>query len=95
MSKIKLIRIISSEQPTKRFKATFSDGTITHFGQKHGSTFIDHHDERLRAGYIARHSKNGENWNDWKSAGCLSRYILWEHTQFKVAVQSYKKRFGI
>ena len=44
--------------------------------------------------YIARHKVN-ENWNDPKSAGALSRYILWNKTTQSASISDFKKRFNL
>ncbi len=80
----------------KRYTATFKDGKIVHFGQRGGSTYIDHKDKEKRAAYIARHSKNGENWNNPKTAGALSRYLLWgDSTSLRTNIASFKRRFNL
>jgi hypothetical protein len=93
MPKIK--SIVQSTRKGKRYKATLEDGTIIHFGQKDPKygTFIDHQDEARRQAYIARHSKNNEDWNA-PTAGALSRWILWEKPSLREAVKAYNKRFG-
>jgi len=47
-----------------------------------------------KAAYIARHSVN-ENFDDYMSAGSLSRYILWNLPTFEASLADYKKRFNI
>ena len=97
--------IPSSTRKNKRFTAHFIKydalGTpITlkvHFGQKGGSTFIDHGDENKKANYISRHQHNfmKENWEDPTTPGALSRWILWEHKDIHQAVRAFKKRFKL
>ena len=77
----------------KRYTAVFADGTRTHFGLAGGSTYIDHRDKGKRAAYVARH-RPGEDWSDPKSAGALSRYLLWgESTSLAANVRTYRKTF--
>ena len=68
--------VYNSDKKNKRFVAIFSDGTETDFGLKNGSTYIDHGDKKKRTNYISRHKPN-ENWDDYTSAGSLSRFICW------------------
>jgi len=71
------MKIEKSDRKDKRFVATFSDGTKTHFGAKGASTFIDGKrsiDERNN--YLKRHAVR-ENFNNPKSAGALSARLLW------------------
>ena len=82
----------------KRYTATFTDNTKVHFGQKNPKygTYIDHKDKDKRAAYIARHSKNGEDWNNPKTAGALSRFLLWGgSTSLRTNVASYKRKFNL
>ena len=91
--------IEKSDRQNKRYKAVFFDDgkkiKTTHFGLDTGSTFIDHKNEDKKKAYIARHSKNNENWNDYQSAGALSRYILWNKTSLKDSIADYKKKFNL
>jgi hypothetical protein len=89
------MKLVSSPLETKRFRAIWPDGTHTDFGQKGGSTFIDHRDEKKRMAYIARHSKGRENWNDPRSAGALARYILWEKPTLSASLAAFRKRFNL
>lgn len=92
---MRLLKIEKAQNPNKRLRATFSDGTITEFGTKNGNTFIDHKNTNLKKNYIARHSKLNENWNDPTTAGALSRYILWEKENIKDSISEFKKKFNI
>lgn len=73
---IYLLKLGSAKNKNKRFRAFFSDGDYKEFGSKNGFTFIDGASEETKRNYIKRHKVN-ENWRDFKSAGALSRYILW------------------
>jgi hypothetical protein len=99
MKNIEYMRLLKSDKENKRFKAVFLDENkqkvlTTHFGLKGASTFIDHNDDIKKKAYIARHSKN-EDWSNYVSAGCLARYILWEHKTLTGAINSYRKRFNL
>ena len=79
----------------KRLTAVFKDGKVIHFGQKNSSTYIDHGDNNKRSAYIARHSKNNENWTK-VNPGSLSRFILWgSSTNMNDNIKSYKKKFNV
>jgi len=95
---MKLKSITNSTRLDKRLTAVFElDGkTITvHFGAKNGSTFIDHGNEDKRQAYIARHSKNNEDWSNPMTAGALARYILWEKPTLQKAIKAFKDRFNL
>lgn len=85
--------IKASTRKGKRFMAIFKNGTITHFGLKGSSTFIDHGDEVKRQNYLKRHAKN-EDWNNPYTAGSLSKWILWgNHKTLDANYQEYMKKF--
>ena len=95
------VKFAKSDRDGKKMKAVFYDDNkkvkTTHFGLKNPKkgTYIDHEDEDIKKAYIARHSKNNENWNDYQSAGSLSRYILWNKTSLKDSINDYKKKFNL
>jgi len=43
---------------------------------------------------MTRHRKR-ENWNNYMSAGSLSRYILWNKPTLKASIADYKKKFNL
>lgn len=83
-----------STRKDKKFMAIFEDGTKTHFGAKGMSDFTIHGDEERKQRYLDRHRKN-ENWNDFKSAGSLSRWLLWNKPTLRASLADYKRRFGL
>ena len=88
-----IIDIIPSARKDKRFTAIFKDGSKTSFGQKGGSTYIDHKDKEKKKNYRARHERDLET-KDPKRAGYLSYYILWgDETNLKDAMKAYNKHF--
>ena len=97
--KLKLIKIVKSPNKTKKYRAYFNDGTHTDFGAKgyenYGGVGKERHlDEKRKKRYIERHKRN-ENWKNPKSAGSLSRYILWNKPTFRASVADYKRRFKL
>ncbi len=97
--RIKLIKIVPSVKKDKKYDAHFSDGTVTHFGakgyQNYGGVGKEKHlDENRKKAYLRRHSAT-ENWNDFKSPGALSRWVLWNKPSFRESVADYKKRFNL
>ena len=49
-------------------------------------------DEERKQRYLDRHRAR-ENWNDFMSAGSLSRWILWNRPTLRASISYYKKRF--
>ncbi len=90
--------IKKSTQPKKKYMAVFTDNgkkvKTTHFGSAGMSDFTKNKDEERKKRYLDRHRKN-ENWNDYKSAGSLSRYILWNKPTLRASIADYKRRFKL
>ena len=91
--KVKLIKLTSSPNKTKKMRAYFSDGTHTDFGATGYSDYTKHKDPERKQRYIDRHKRH-ENWKNMKSAGALSRYILWNKPSLKASIADYKRRLG-
>jgi len=91
--------ISNSDNKGKRLQAVFYDGDkkvkTTSFGLQGGSTFIDHKDKKKKSAYLARHSRNNEDWNDYMSAGSLARHILWNKPTLSESIADYKNKFGL
>jgi hypothetical protein len=91
-----------SNRPDKRYVAIFYDKEkkvkTTHFGYKDkdgfGSTYIDHKNDTLKEAWIKRHQVNG-TFEDYMTAGSLSRYILWNKKTFRESLADYKRRFKL
>lgn len=92
------VEFFPSNRKNKRMMAQFMDrgrkSDIVHFGSKGSSTYIDHGDDKKKENYIKRHSKLNENWDNPRSAGALSRWILWNEPTLEASINSYKKMFG-
>lgn len=90
----KLLKITKSPVATKKLRAIFDDGSHTDFGASGYSDCTIHKDVERRQRYDARHKKN-ENWSDYKSAGSLAKYILWNKPTLEASIADYKKRFNL
>ena len=66
----------------------------THIGAAGMSAYTKHKDKKRKKRYLTRHKKR-ENWNDYMSAGALSRYLLWGETSFRESIRKYKNRFNL
>lgn len=88
------ITIKNSSKSQKRFDAFIDSKTkIISFGQRGGSTFIDHHDKQKKKNYIKRHCVN-EDWTKI-NAGSLSRYLLWNKPSLVDSANDFAQRFGV
>ena len=91
--------IKKSTNPEKKYMAIFYDDSkkkvkTTHFGAAGMSDYTKHKEKKKKKRYLARH-KARENWNNYMSAGSLSRYILWGEPTFRASVNKYKGRFNL
>jgi hypothetical protein len=95
------MEISKSTNKNKRLKATFSDGSVIHFGYKGGSTYVDHGDSNKRENYLKRHSENPKESKyfnnpekNYKTPSVLSKEILWGKSKdINDNVKSFKKRY--
>jgi hypothetical protein len=90
--------IYQSQRQDKRFVAVFVENDeikyTTHFGSANGATFIDHGDITKRSNYLKRHAVN-EDWDDYKSAGSLARWILWNTDDIYKNIELFKSKFNL
>ena len=102
---MKLISIKPSTRQDKKYMAEFclcntkqsccDKKTIVHFGASGYTDFIlSGGDEERKQRYLSRHRKN-ENWEDFMTAGSLSRYILWNKPSLNESIKDYKLRFNL
>ena len=93
------VKITQSTTSGKKLMAIFFDDSgkkikTTHFGASGMSDYTKNKDEKRKKLYLARHKAN-ENWDDYKSAGSLSRYILWNKTTLSASIADYKTKFNL
>ena len=96
---MKLLRIIKSPKPEKKWRAVFETDTgrekHTDFGDSSMEDYTQHGDPERRENYRSRHQKDLET-DDPTRAGYLSWYILWgDSKNLQQNIQSYKKRFNL
>ena len=92
------VKFVKSDRDGKKMKAVFYDDNkkvkTTHFGAEGMSDYTKHKDNERKQRYLDRHKKN-ENWNDYQTAGSLSRYILWNKTSLHDSTNDYKKKINL
>tara|TARA_Y100000389_G_scaffold204765_1_gene259486 strand:+ start:14382 stop:14672 length:291 start_codon:yes stop_codon:yes gene_type:complete len=96
---MKLIKVVQSKNPEKKFDAHFETDTerikVTSFGAKGMSDYTIHHDKSRRESYRIRHRRDLRT-NDPTRAGFLSFYILWgESKSLTRNIAEYKKMFNL
>ena len=95
----KLVSVVKSDAPGKKWKATFEQDNgrtkTTHFGASGMQDYTQHHNKVRRDMYRARHKKDLET-GDPTRAGFLSYYVLWgDSTSFDQNLRAYRQRFGL
>ena len=96
---MKLLRVIKSPNPGKKWRAVFETdaGRInnTDFGDSSMEDYTQHGSDEKRESYRSRHRKDLET-DDPTRAGYLSYYVLWgDSKSFSKNLESYKKRFNL
>tara|TARA_R110002012_G_scaffold78840_1_gene200760 strand:- start:307 stop:597 length:291 start_codon:yes stop_codon:yes gene_type:complete len=96
---MKLIKVIKSDKPLKKWTAIFKkdDGKEKKisFGATGYGDYTLHKDKERRERYRKRHEKDLKT-NDPTRAGYLSYYLLWGNsTSLKKNIQDYKKKFNL
>ena len=92
-------KLFVSPNKLKKYRAVFYDEggkkiKHTDFGASGMSDYTIHKDKQRKKRYIARHRSN-ENWDDYTTAGSLSRYVLWEKPSLKESWEFYKRKFKL
>ena len=91
----KRVVITQSKRPQKRLEARFPSsgnrGYSVHFGQKGGSAFPDHKDEKTKENWEKGHRVRG-NWDDFDTAGALSKHVLWNKKSIQASIDDLNKR---
>ena len=87
-----------STKSNKKLMAVFTRDNgrtkTTHFGAAGMDDFTKTKNEEQKKRYLDRHRKN-ENWNNYESAGALSRWILWNKPSRQASIADYKRRFNL
>ena len=86
--------IAKSTNPKTKYMARFDNKKTIHFGQAFASDYTLNKDDKRKENYISRHSKeNNNNINNVKSAGFLSRNILWNKPSISQSINSLNKKY--
>ena len=94
---MKLIKLVKSENPTKKYDAYVEHGDRVKkisFGAAGMSDYTLHKDPERKERYIARHKAN-EDFKDPLTAGFWSRWYLWNLPTKKASLEDLKRRFKL
>ena len=86
------IIIKPSHLSDKKYDAVIDGRKTIPFGQKNASDYTKHKNPERKNRYIDRHKKH-ENWNDPKTAGFYSRWILWNKPSLTASIKDVNDRF--
>jgi len=90
--------ISRSTKKDKKLMAVFNfpDGRkkTTHFGGKGYSDYTIHKDKARKKRYDTRHARR-EDWEDFTTAGALSKWILWNKPSLIDSFNHYKAMFSL
>ena len=92
--------IKKSTNGDKKLMAIFYEGDkkikTVHFGASGYTDYIKSGgDDERKKRYIARHSNGTEDWNNYMTAGSLSRWVLWNLPTLQASIKDYKKKFNL
>jgi hypothetical protein len=95
---MKLLSVKPSTRATKKYMAIFEENgkqLIRHFGAKGQSDYTINKDPARRDLYLNRHEAR-EDWTNPKTAGALSKWILWgRSTDLQTNIADFKRHFGL
>ena len=83
---------VKNKKYTIKFNNNGKNKTVN-FGDKRYEDYTTHKDDKRKANYLSRHSK--EPWTDPTKPGTLSRYILWNKSSLSESFADYKQRFKL
>lgn len=87
-----MVQFYEANDKVHKYVAVFDDGHHVPFGALGYSDFIHHQDPERKKRYLNRHRKK-EDWNNPRTPGALSRWILWNKPTLEASIKDYVKRF--
>lgn len=99
LSRMKLVKVVKSSKPDKKFMAVFETDTgrtkTTHFGAKNMDDYTLTGNKEQRDRYRQRHKKDLDT-GDPTRAGYLSYHLLWgDSTSLQQNLAAYRRRFDL
>ena len=89
-----MVQFYKAKDGVHKYVAVFDDGTHTSFGALGYEDYTQHGDKKRKQLYLYRHRKN-EDWSNPKTAGALSRWILWNKPTLEESINNYIKKFNM
>jgi hypothetical protein len=90
-----MVQFYIADDGVHKYVAEFDNPPkLVSFGALGYEDYTQHHDAYRKKLYLNRHRKR-ENWKDPRTAGALSRWILWNKPSLEDSIHDYIKRFGM
>lgn len=89
-----MVQFYKANDNVHKYVAKFDDGQLVAFGSWGYEDYTTHGDPKRKERYLKRHRAN-EDWNDPRTAGALSRWILWNKPTLEASIKDYIKRFNM
>lgn len=87
-------RLEKATDGVHKWIGVFDDKTRVPFGAFGMGDYTINKDPARRRLYLLRH-RSRENWNNPKTPGALSRWLLWETPSLEKNLSLFKSRFGL
>lgn len=87
-----MVQFFHAKDGIHKFVAVFDDKQVPFGAMGYDDFITSGGDKKKKRAYLARHKKN-EDWNDPKTPGALSRWILWNKPTLKESIKHYVKKF--
>ena len=87
-----MVQFYHAQDGKHKYVAVFDDGQHVSFGALGYEDYTTHGDLTRRNRYLRRHRLR-EDWNNPRTPGALSRYILWNKPTLDASIADYVKRF--
>lgn len=89
-----MVQFFHANDNKHKYVAVFDDGEHVPFGAVGYEDYTMHKDKERKKLYLKRH-KSREDWNDPRTAGALSRWILWNKPTLEASIKDYIKKFNM
>jgi len=89
-----MVQFFYAKDGVHKLIAVFDDGKRVPFGAFGYEDYTQHGSKERKRLYLNRHKKR-EDWNDPKTAGALSRWILWNKPTLDESIEDYIKKFNM
>lgn len=89
-----MVRFYTASNGIHKLIAVFDDGQQVPFGSFGYEDYTTHGDPHRKERYLKRHRAN-EDWTNPRTAGALSRWILWNKPNLHDSIEDYVRRFNM